>query len=231
MPTQFIPLAEDLGVIVGMGEWVLVTACSVIVEWNRGRETPLKMAVNLSIRQFIRNDFVSSVRNILATTGCKPEWLKLEITESLLMDDSSEMTSMLHTLHAMGLCISIDDFGTGFSALSYLHQFPISQIKIDRTFVRDIPADHEKSALVKAILSIAAALHLEAVAEGVETPEQAKHLIEQGCQLAQGYLFGKPMSKQEFEAMFVSTDETVFSKLGWTNSINEKSTRNRTAMT
>eukprot|EP01042_Synura_sphagnicola_P036881 gene36881-biopygen32829 len=165
MPTQFIPLAEDLGVIVGMGEWVLVTACNAIVEWNRGRETPLKMAVNLSIRQFIRNDFVSSVRNILATTGCKPEWLKLEITESLLMDDSSEMTSMLHTLHAMGLCISIDDFGTGFSALSYLHQFPISQIKIDRTFVRDIPADHEKSALVKAILSIAAALHLEAVAE------------------------------------------------------------------
>jgi len=221
MPTQFIPLAEDMGVIVEMGEWVLATACGAIAEWNQGRAAPLKMAVNLSIRQFIRNDFVSSVRNILAATGCRPEWLKLEITESLLMDDSSEMTSILHALHAMGLSISIDDFGTGFSALSYLHQFPISQIKIDRTFVRDIPADREKSALVKAILSIAVALHLEAVAEGVETPEQAQHLIEQGCQLAQGYLFGKPVSRQDFEALFLSENGTVFFKPGSMNSSDE----------
>jgi diguanylate cyclase (GGDEF)-like protein/PAS domain S-box-containing protein len=209
MPDQFIPMAEDSGLIVEIGEWVLSTACATAVDWNRGRAVPLKVAVNLSSRQFIRNDLVGSVRSILTGTGCKPEWLELEITESLLLEDGNETTSMLQTLHGMGLSIAIDDFGTGYSALSYLSRFPVSQIKIDRSFVNDIPANQNKSALVKAILSISAALRLESVAEGVETPAQAEYLMAHGCRYAQGYLFGKPMPCTAFQTLLAEVDEDI----------------------
>lgn len=205
-PDRFIPTAEASGLILGIGEWVLLSACQDAVCWNRERATPVRVAVNLSTRQFIRNDLVGSVRRVLAETGCNPAWLELEITESLLMEDNNEVATMLAALHGMGLSISIDDFGTGYSALSYLNRFPVSQIKIDRSFVNEIPAQKNKCELVKAMLSIASALHLESVAEGVETIEQAEYLMAHGCRLAQGYLFGKPMPLAEFEAVLARAD-------------------------
>jgi len=195
MPDRFIKVAEESGLIVEIGEWVLREACSAVVCLNRYRpdDNPLSMAVNLSSRQFLYNDLLASVKDILAETGCKPEWLKLEITESLLLEDSQEIISTLSTFKEMGITISIDDFCTGYSAMSYLGQFPISQVKIDRSFVRDIAAKQDKLELITAIIRIAHALRLELVAEGVESKQQANLLKIQGCTIAQGYFFGKPM--------------------------------------
>jgi diguanylate cyclase (GGDEF)-like protein/PAS domain S-box-containing protein len=204
-PDRFIPAAEASGLIVAIGEWVLQTACQDVVRWNSTLATPVRVAVNLSTRQFVRNDLAASVRRILAETGCKPSWLELEITESLLLEDSREVAATLEVLHGMGLSISIDDFGTGYSALSYLHQFPVGQLKIDRSFVHDVPMQRDKCELIKAMLSIAAALRLETVAEGVETAAQAEYLMAHGCRLAQGYLFGKPMPQAEFTALLAAS--------------------------
>lgn len=201
MPDRFIPIAEETGLIVGIGEWVLESACKAAVEWNRGRSAPFKIAVNLSTRQFIQNDLFVSVERILAQTKCRPEYIKLEITESLLLEDSAEILDILKRFDAIGLQISIDDFGTGYSALSYLNRFPVSQIKIDRSFVRDIPGNQEKAELIKAIISIAQALQLDLVAEGVETREQADYLNRHHCPVGQGYLFGKPMPQTEFASL------------------------------
>jgi len=200
-PDRFIPVAEQSDLMVAIGEWVLRSACATVADWNRGRAASVKLAVNLSVRQFLRNDLVGSVRTILAETGCRPEWLELEITESLLLEDSADVITALHGLHAMGLSISLDDFGTGYSALGYLNRFPVRQIKLDRSFVSGIPEQRSKCELVKAMLSIAVALGLESVAEGVETSAQAEYLLAHGCRLAQGYLFGKPMPLREFEAV------------------------------
>jgi diguanylate cyclase (GGDEF)-like protein/PAS domain S-box-containing protein len=200
-PDRFIPLSEETGLIVGIGEWVLHRACLVAAAWNRERSAPFRIAVNLSMRQFIQNDLLAAVRRILEATGCRTAWIKLEITESLLLDDSHDIPATLRAFDEMGLAISIDDFGTGYSALSYLNRFPVSQLKIDRSFVRDIPEDQDKAELVKAIVSIAQALNLELVAEGVETEAQAEYLNRQGCPLAQGYLYGKPMPQASFEAL------------------------------
>ena len=198
-PDQFIPIAEETGLILEIGEWVLYSACRISAEWNRNRDDPFKIAVNLSTRQFIQHDLVGLVRRVAEETGCRPEWLKLEITESLLLEDSIEIRAALEELNLLGFALSIDDFGTGYSALSYLNYFPVSQIKIDRSFVQGIPDDSGKSELVKAMISIAQALRLELVAEGVETREQADYLRRHGCPLAQGYLYGKPMPRDRFE--------------------------------
>jgi len=147
------------------------------------------------------------VQRILKETHCQPQWLKLEITESLLLGDSHEILEVLKFFDAMGLAISIDDFGTGYSALSYLNRFPVSQIKIDRSFVRDIPDDQDKAELVKAMISIAQALHLELVAEGAETREQADYLYSHGCLCVQGYLFGRHLTHAVFEALLASNGQ------------------------
>ncbi|MDD2759806.1 MAG: EAL domain-containing protein, partial [Methylomonas sp.] len=203
-PERFIPIAEDSGLIVGIGEWALKTACEAAVQWNASSSSPLKIAVNLSTRQFLQNDLLAQVTNILQETACRPEWLKLEITESLLLDDGDDILSVLNAFDAMGLALSIDDFGTGYSSLSYLNRFPVSQIKIDRSFVSGIPDAQDKAELVKAMISIAQALNLELVAEGVETQEQADYLLRHGCQSAQGYLYGKPMPRGEFESWLLN---------------------------
>jgi EAL domain-containing protein (putative c-di-GMP-specific phosphodiesterase class I) len=198
-PDDFIPIAEESGLIVEIGEWVLSVACEAVARWNARRSRPLKVSVNLSPRQFMRTELVDTVSRILAETACKPAWLDLEITENLLLEDSERTVSMLAALDAMGVSMSIDDFGTGYSALSYLHRFPVSQLKIDRTFVEGIDGQPEKTELVKAMLSIAAALNLGSVAEGVETAQQAAYLKQRGCRAAQGYLFGRPMPVTDFE--------------------------------
>jgi diguanylate cyclase (GGDEF)-like protein len=202
-PDRFIPIAEESGLIVEIGEWVLETACRTVVAWNGAREQPIAVSVNVSTRQFIRHDFVATVERVLATNGCRPAWLKLEITESLLLEKNEDISRMLDRLHALGLAISIDDFGTGYSALGYLNRFPVSQIKIDRSFVSDIPQDRDKSELVKAILSIAAALRLQVIAEGVETNDQVDYLLEHGCWCVQGYLFGVPMPRAALDAVLL----------------------------
>ena len=200
-PDCFIRLAEESGLIVDIGEWVLASACRSAVSWNRKRKNPVRIAVNVSTRQFVRNDLAGTVSRILSETGCSPAWLELEITESLLIEDSPDTASTLEALHRMGISIAIDDFGTGYSALSYLHRFPVRQIKIDRSFVQGVPAQRDKRELTRAMLSIAAALGLETVAEGVESPQQADYLLAHGCRQAQGYLFGQPMPAAEFEAV------------------------------
>ena len=204
MPDKFIGIAEDSGLIVGIGEWVIHTACRAAVECNNGRHQALAFAVNLSTRQFVQKDLVAIIQSILKYTGCKPEWLKLEITESLLLEDSEAIHTMLQTLHDMGLCISIDDFGTGYSALSYLNRFPVSQLKIDRSFIKDITVNPERGLIVQAIISLAHNLKKSLVAEGVETIEQADYLARMGCPQAQGYLFGKPMAYAQLQDLLKS---------------------------
>jgi diguanylate cyclase (GGDEF)-like protein/PAS domain S-box-containing protein len=200
-PDGFIAIAEESGLILDIGRWVLSSACRAVVRWNQGRTTPLRVAVNLSPRQFVRNDLAGEVARILAETGCKPAWLALEITENLLLEDCEETRATLAALHDMGIAIAVDDFGTGYSALSYLHRFPVSHLKIDRSFVNGIEGQLDKRELVKAMLLIAAALGLGSVAEGVETFAQADYLWRHGCLAAQGYLFGRTMPAADFESM------------------------------
>lgn len=202
MPNLFIGIAEDSGLIIGIGEWVISKSCQMAVQWNKNRVNPLTFAINLSTRQFLHNDLVGSIDRILEETGCKPEWLKLEITESLLLEDTDNIKMMLQELDARGLCISIDDFGTGYSALGYLNRFPVSQLKIDRSFVQDITVNPDRSLLVQAIISMALSLRKNLVAEGVETVEQAELLTQMGCSQAQGYLFGKPMPYDQLKAAY-----------------------------
>lgn len=206
-PDRFIPVAEDTGIIVGIGEWVIATACQAAVQWNKIRHQPFVVAVNLSTRQFILNDLVGSIRAILRETGCQPTWIKLEITESLLLEDSTNIQAMLQQLCDLGLSISIDDFGTGYSSLAYLNRFPVSQIKIDRSFVQDFTIDDDKAALIEAIVSMARSLRKELVAEGVETKEQAEHLARIGCCFAQGYLFGRPSPHSVMHALIAGQPE------------------------
>jgi diguanylate cyclase (GGDEF)-like protein/PAS domain S-box-containing protein len=199
MPDRFISIAEETGLILDIGRWVIAEAARAAVRWNTGRAQPIRIAVNLSARQFMLNDLVATVRGVLDETGCDPAWLELEITESLLLGDNDIATS-LDALSALGLTIAIDDFGTGYSALGYLHRFPIHTLKIDRSFMQGIETDKKKTGIVRAIISIASALDMRLVAEGVETLQQVQVLDGFGCHAAQGYYFGRPVSESEFIA-------------------------------
>ncbi len=204
-PLSFIPLAEETGLIVRMGTWALHEACAAVVAWNRQRSEPLKMAVNLSARQFGEGTtLVETVQGALSATGCQPQWLELEITESLLLDGSDGVRHSLEALAAMGITIAIDDFGTGYSALGYLTRLPVQTLKIDRSFVNELPGNSRSAELVKAIVSVGRSLNMVLVAEGVETPEQAAYLHSVGCHLAQGYLFSRPVEMAAFDKLLVS---------------------------
>ncbi len=198
LPDKFIPVAEDTGLIVEIGNWVLATACAAAAQWNKSRHVPLRVSVNLSCRQFVMNDLVKTVRDILAANDCKAQWLELEVTESLLLEDDFGVHTALEALREMGVLIALDDFGTGYSALSYLDRFPIDVLKIDRSFVRDIEHDYKKLGLAKAIVSIAEALNLHLIAEGVEKEAQATILQGLGCRVLQGFLYGRPEPQSEF---------------------------------
>ncbi len=206
-PEDFIPVAEDSGLIVAIGAWVLRDACAAAADWNRARaadQPPLCIAVNLSPRQFLNHDLIGTVTTALARTGCRPEWIELEITERLLLDERGQAGETLDGLRAMGLTLAIDDFGTGHSALSYLTKYPISTLKIDKSFMRDITTRRDKAGVVRAIISMGHSLQLGLVAEGVETEEQACFLREQGCELAQGWLYGRPMPRLDFTALLLA---------------------------
>ena len=215
-PDRFIPVAEDTGLIVAIGAWVLREACARAAEWNRDRPScgpMLRIAINLSPRQFLNHDLVHTVSSALADTGCRPEWIELEITERLLLDERGHAEETLNSLRALGLTLAIDDFGTGYSALGYLTRFPIGTLKIDKSFMRDITVRADRAGVVRAIISMGHSLQLGLVAEGVETEEQARFLREQGCELAQGWLYGRPMPAEAFgrlvSAGACSVDEVI----------------------
>lgn len=194
-PNQFIPIAEETGLITDLGRWVLREACQTAAELNSDGQPLHKVAINLTAREFKSQDLPRTVADVMNETSCRPEWLEIEITESLLLDEKNETLETLSALRSMGVTIAIDDFGTGYSALSYLLRFPVDTLKIDRSFINS--ADKRSAELVKAILSIARCMGQSVVAEGVETVEQAAFLTANGCDAAQGFLFSRPVPKSE----------------------------------
>lgn len=193
-PSEFIGAAEQSGLIVPLGQWVLRTACEQLVRWAARPETDkLHMAVNVSVQQFRHPEFVAQVMRVLEHTGADPRLLKLEITESLLVTDVQDVVAKMQSLRSAQVSFSLDDFGTGYSSLSYLKRLPLAQLKIDQSFVRDILTDVHDIAIAKSVLTLGESLDLRVVAEGVENPGQWQFLLEQGCALFQGYLFCKPM--------------------------------------
>lgn len=200
-PAQFIPLAEESGLILPMGRWVLETACRQIKAWARDAQMQdLVLAVNISARQFHQADFVAMVREIVRDHAINPACLKLELTESLLLDNAEEAAAIMNELKGIGIKLSLDDFGTGYSSLHYLKLLPLDQIKIDQSFVRDIATDPNDAAIVQTIIAMARTLGLNVIAEGVETDAQREFLASSGCHAYQGYLFGKPVPIEQFEA-------------------------------
>ncbi len=201
-PAQFIPLAEETGLIIPMGLWALRTACQQLKKWQHDALTcDLTLAVNVSARQFRKADFVDQVRLVLLESGAKPSHLKLELTESTVLDNVEDTIAKMRELKLLGISFSMDDFGTGYSSLQYLKRLPLDQIKIDQSFVRDITVDPNDAAIVQTIIAMTEALGLNVIAEGVETREQQAFLELRGCHAFQGYLFGKPMPLENFEEL------------------------------
>lgn len=200
-PGLFIPLLEEHGKMVEVGRWVLRTACAQNMAWQKQGLPAVRVAVNLSAQQFYRGDIVRTVREALDDTGLKPEWLELELTESLTLDDTEATMRIMTDLKAMGVKLSLDDFGTGWSSLGYLKRFPLDRIKIDRSFVRDMMNDHSTAAIVHSILDLARQLDLDCVAEGVETEEQLDHLREERCPGIQGFLLSRAIHGDEIPGL------------------------------
>ncbi|HEY5800417.1 MAG TPA: EAL domain-containing protein [Burkholderiaceae bacterium] len=200
-PMEFIPLAEELGLIIPLGAWVLMTACQQNKQWQLAGLPPMRVAVNLSAVQFRQRNLAEFVAQVLADTGLDPAWLELEVTESVVMQNAEDATETLMQLHGQGIHISIDDFGTGYSSLSYLKRFPLDTLKIDRSFVRDISSNPDDAAIVKSVIALAHSLRLKVIAEGVESVEQLEFLRALGCDEYQGYYNSKPLPAAGFEAM------------------------------
>lgn len=196
-PDRFIPFAEETGLIVPIGEWVLRTACAQNKAWQDAGLAPIPVAVNLSPRQ-LDQSLPEFVRQVLAESCLAASWLELEITENVVMKDAEKTVATLNALKRLGLQISVDDFGTGYSSLSYLRRFPVDALKIDKSFVRDIALDSDSAAIVKAVISLGHILNLRVVAEGVEDEEQYRFLLKNGCDEVQGYYFGKPVPAEDF---------------------------------
>jgi EAL domain-containing protein (putative c-di-GMP-specific phosphodiesterase class I) len=197
LPNKFIPLAEETGLIVLIGEWVLRSVCLQIKSWHdQGYFVP-RVAINLSIRQFEHKTLVSDIERILVETGISAEYLSIEITESMLAHNVTEVREILDKLSSLGLNISLDDFGTGYSNLSYLKRFPIDTIKIDRSFIQDIVTDANDAAITTAIIAMARTLGMTVIAEGLENKSQLNFLMQQGCNCYQGFYFSKPLSISE----------------------------------
>jgi len=201
-PVDFIPLAEESGLIIPIGEWVLDTACAQLSLWQQAIMTrDLVISVNVSARQFRQDNFAETLKSMLQRHAVKPSLLKLELTESMLLENVDELIDKMHTLKEIGVRFSLDDFGTGYSSLQYLKRLPLNQLKIDRSFVDEIATDSNDKAIVRTIIAMAHGLSLDVIAEGVETREQLELLMENGCTSFQGYLFGRPVPVEEFEAL------------------------------
>jgi EAL domain-containing protein (putative c-di-GMP-specific phosphodiesterase class I) len=196
-PDRFIPQAETSGVIVAIGRMVLQTACLAARRWVDSGHADLRLCINVSPRQFQDAGFLGDVRDALARSGLPPANLELEITEGLLLTERGDVDVLLRTLTDMGILLSIDDFGTGYSSLSYLERFPFDTLKIDRSFMIGMLERQERKVLVETIVAMASGLGLKVIAEGVETPEQLAHLAAINCDIAQGYLFSRPVPAGE----------------------------------
>jgi EAL domain-containing protein (putative c-di-GMP-specific phosphodiesterase class I) len=204
-PMQFIPLAEETGLILPIGRWVLESACHQIKTWEADRHTcDLQLAVNVSGRQFRQADFVAQVSEIIGRTNINPLLLKLELTESIVLDNVPDTIAKMQALRQIGVSFAMDDFGTGYSSLSYLTQLPLNQLKIDQSFVRHIGSKSSDATIIQTIIGMANNLCMEVIAEGVETQEQRDFLEANGCMLYQGYLFSMPVPIEEFDTLLSS---------------------------
>ncbi|HEX2271737.1 MAG TPA: EAL domain-containing protein, partial [Pyrinomonadaceae bacterium] len=210
-PARFIPLAEEIGLIGPIGEWVLQRSCKDMKEW-RHSSSPLRVSLNISARQFQDPNFFPLVMSTLGNCGLDPGQLELELTESSIMTNVESAIRTLNSLQSSGVRISVDDFGTGFSSLAYLKRLPINVLKIDRSFVHDASTDPDDAALIMAIIALAHNLRLEVVAEGVETEDQLRFLHLLRCDGIQGYLFSKPLPPADFQQLFM---EEQFASTQW----------------
>jgi len=206
-PVNFIPLAEDTGMIVSIGEWVLRESCRVAREWRESINEDFKIAVNISIRQLHELDFISTVKKSLDDAGLPAEALIIELTENMIMENAESNIVKLQQLKALGVQISIDDFGTGYSSLSYLQRFPLDQLKIDRSFIKEIKSATDVMPIVKAVISLAHDLGLSVVAEGIETHHQLAHIRAFKCEEYQGYYCSKPVMAEEFSLLLSGAED------------------------
>lgn len=200
-PADFIPIAEETGMIVPIGEWVMREACTQNKEWQRQGLPPVPVSVNLSLRQFYQTDLVEKVELILKETKLDPKYLELEITETIAMQPDIAI-HVLNELKLIGVLIAMDDFGTGYSSLNYLRRFPIDHLKIDKAFVQSIQQDEEDRSIIATIIALGHNLHMPVIAEGVETEEQANLLKNYNCDMFQGYLFSRPLPAEMIPAKF-----------------------------
>ena len=198
-PQTFIPLAEESNLIIALDQWVMRTSMVQLKAWYDKGYNPGRLSLNLSTKQLQEKTFVATIKTMLEETGCKAEWIEFEVTESNIMHNIQEAISTLETIRGLGIHIAIDDFGTGYSSLSYLKKLPVNKLKIDRSFIIDIPGNKEDAAITNAIIAIADSLNLTVIAEGVETKRQKNYLVENGCHYIQGYLYYRPMSAEKME--------------------------------
>jgi diguanylate cyclase (GGDEF)-like protein/PAS domain S-box-containing protein len=213
-PNQFVPQLEELGLMTDVGNWVLRTACKQNAAWQKAGLPPVRVMVNLSSSQFYRGNVASSVKRALSESGLDPKWLELELTESLMLDDSETTIKIMRTLKRLGVSLSLDDFGTGWSSLSYLRRFPINRIKIDRSFLRDISSEPTAEAVVRSIMNLGRDLGLACVAEGVETAEQLNYFKKQKCEEVQGFLYSPAIPEAECRALLRTGRMVVSEKTG-----------------
>jgi EAL domain-containing protein (putative c-di-GMP-specific phosphodiesterase class I) len=202
-PGEFIPLAEETGLIIPLGNWVLRQACNQNRIWLEQGYPPLCVSVNISVNQFHQSNFYNVIEEVLLESGLDPQLLCLEITENVAMQNVSHIIDMMNKLRQLGVRISIDDFGTGYSSLSYLKRFRVHTLKIDQSFIRDVTSDEDNAAIVTALIAMSHRLKIKSLAEGVETKEQLDFLLSQGCDEIQGYVFSKPMPSEQFEEMLI----------------------------
>jgi EAL domain-containing protein (putative c-di-GMP-specific phosphodiesterase class I) len=208
-PGDFIPLAEETGLIIEIGEWVLKAACDQLRRWKEAGRASIRVAVNVSGRQLKLPDFPDFVRNLLQRNGLSPDLLEFEITETVLMDNLEQANSMLDQLTRLGIRLSLDDFGTGYSSLGYLQQFPVHRLKIDRSFIIKIGQPNENTQIVQAILNMASGLGLDVVAEGVETAQAVSRLKSMGCAFGQGFYFARPGTAEEITPLLPDNQPVV----------------------
>ncbi|HNZ57071.1 MAG TPA: EAL domain-containing protein, partial [Methylophilaceae bacterium] len=212
-PLRFISLAEETGLIVPIGEWVMRTACAQTVAWQKAGFAPILMSVNLSARQFKQSNLIERIKNILKETGLDAQYLELELTESLVMTEVESSLKLLHEIKALGIQISVDDFGTGYSSLSYLKDLPLNTLKIDKSFTDDIVNHTDKAPIVQAVISLAKSLNLKIVAEGVESYEQVLYLQQHACDQMQGYYFSRPKPAVDIEKLLIEAQAATSKKI------------------
>lgn len=200
-PDSFIPMAEESGFILSLGEWVLRAVCEQLTRWHNKGLNPGRVAVNLSVKQLLQPNLLRKVQQILHSTGCEPNWIEFEVTEGFIMTKPEESIGILNQLNFQGIELSIDDFGTGYSSFSYLKRLPIHKLKIDRSFIDGLPEDQDDAAITRAVIAMAEEMNLGVLAEGVETNQQREFLIYEGCTHAQGYLFARPMPAEKIEPL------------------------------